>query len=123
MAGVTRARMTRRCVVERDASLGTGASADPLNAPVAPFWASHLTDVPCYYFEPSGQRGEIVGVRNADVYAPRLLIPTGLDVTEADRINGIFDRDGVRVLDRVLSIEQIVRKRDHWLLVTGTVES
>jgi len=115
--------MTRRCRIERDASLGTGAGADPLNGPLAPVWEAHLADVPCYYFEPTGQRGEITGTRNADLYAPRLLIPTGLDVTENDRVHGIYDRDGGLVLDRTLGIVQIVRKPDHWLLVTEVVEA
>lgn len=123
MAGLTRQRMTHRCTIERDQSAASGAGANPLNAPHAADWRVHLQDVACYYWEPSAQRGEIAGVRNADVYAHRLLVARDLDVTEEDRINGITDRRGATVVDRVFGITQIVRKPDHWLLVLSVVES
>ena len=115
----TRQRMTHRATIERNGNL----VPDAYGQPDAPVWYAHLTGQACYFWEPTAQRGEITGERNADVYAHRLLLPLAVDVTEEDRVNGVTDRRGQTISDGVFGITQIVRKPDHLLLVLETVQS
>ena len=115
----TRQRMTHRAIIERNGNL----APDAYGQPDVPIWYPHVSAQPCYFWEPTGQRGEIVGERNADVYAHRLLLPLLVDVTEEDRINGITDRRGQTITAAVFNITQVVRKPDHLLLVLEVVES
>lgn len=114
-----RQRMVHRATIERDGNL----VADAYGQPDAPVWYAHVTGQACYFWEPSAQRGEIAGERNADIYAHRLLLPLGVDITEEDRINGVRDRRGQMITAAVFNITQIVRKPDHLLLVLEVVES
>jgi hypothetical protein len=114
----TRQRMTHRATVQRATTV-----TDAYGLPGPPTWADHIAALACYFYEPSGQRGEQIGERNADLYSHRLLAPAGTDVTEEDRIAGIVDRRGETVTDAVFDIKQIVRKPDHLLLVLEAVQS
>jgi len=114
-----RQRMVHRATIERDGNL----VADAYGQPDAPVWYAHVTGQACYFWEPSAQRGEIAGERNADIYAHRLLLPLAVDVTEEDRVNGVTDRRGQTITAAVFNITQIVRKPDHLLLVLETVQS
>jgi len=115
----TRNRMMHRALVQRD----TTATTDAYGQPDVPTWTTHIPAQPCYFWEPSAQRGEQRGERNADLYSQRLLVPLGTDITEEDRISGISDRRGRTVSDGVFGITQIVRKPDHLLLALEAVES
>jgi hypothetical protein len=109
-----RNRMTHRALVER-ATYTTDA--------YGPTWATHIAAQPCYFWEPTGQRGEIVGPRNADSYAHRLIVPLDTAITEEDRISGVVDRRARVITASVFNITQLVRKPDHLLLVLEVVES
>ena len=111
----TRSRMVHRCLIER--RLSTALDAYGNEQPAT--WDIHSRSQPCYYWQPPG-RGEQVGPVNVNVYVHQLLLPLGTDVTEADRINGIYDRAGQPVAARVFNIKAVVRKPDHLLL---TLES
>lgn len=113
----TRNRMVQRALVQR-ATYTTDAYGQPV-----PTWATHIAAQPCYFWEPTGQRGEIVGERNADIYSHRLLVPLTTDVTEEDRISGVVDRRARTVTASVFNVTQVVRKPDHLLLVLEVVES
>ena len=115
----TRQRMRHRAIIERNGNL----TPDAYGQPDVPIWYVHVGGAPCYFWEPSAQRGEIAGERNADIYAHRLLLPLGVDITEEDRVNGVTDRRGQTISDGVFGITQIVRKPDHLLLVLETVQS
>lgn len=115
----TAGRMIHRARIERDSN----TTADAYGQPDVPTWAATYTAQPCYLWQPIGQRGEITGERNADIYDHRLLVPLTVDVTEEDRINGITNRRGATISDSVYNIRQIVRKPDHLLLVLETVQS
>ena len=122
VGSLTRQRMTSRCTVERNQA----TTVDGYNNPSEPVWAPHLTNLACYYWEPTATAryiGEQTGPRNADLYVPKLLLPAGTDVTEEDRINGITDRRGQTISARVFNITQVVRKPDHVLAVLEVVES
>ncbi len=112
-----RAQMTHRVLVERD---GNAGQTDAYNNPQAPSWATHIAAQPCYYYEPAAQRGEQQGERNVNLYTHQVLMPLGVDITEADRINGVVDRRGTVITDKLLNVVAVVRRRDH-LLVTLAV--
>ncbi len=113
----SRGQMTQRALVER-ATYTTDAYGQAV-----PTWATHIAAQACYYWEPSAQVGTITGARNADSYSHRLLVPLDTDITEEDRINGIADRRATVITARVFRITQLVRKREHLLLVLEVVES
>ncbi|HSV29703.1 MAG TPA: hypothetical protein VLL76_09085, partial [Candidatus Omnitrophota bacterium] len=80
-------------------------------------WRQHVAEQPCYYYEPRAQRGEIAdGQKVAIAYAHQVMVPAGVDVTEADRIHGITDRRGASIAGHAFGITRIVRRRDHLLL-------
>lgn len=115
----TRNVMTHRTLIERDGNL----ASDAYGQPDVPTWYALVTAQPCYFWEPSTQRGELVGERNADLYAHQLVLPLGVDITETDRINGVTDRRGRSISTSIYNITQIVRKPDHLLLVLKEAES
>jgi hypothetical protein len=107
-----RSRMTHRCLIERNSLPGL----DGYGNARPPTWATLLSAQPCYYYQPSVRSAEQQGERNVKVYAQQLLLPLGVDVTEADRINGVVDRLGRSVAAGPFNIVAIVRKPDHLLL-------
>ena len=115
----TRAWMVHRTTIERNGNL----APDAYGQPDAPTWYPHLVQQACYFWEPSSQRGEQMGERNADIYSHRMVLPKGTDITEEDRVNGIADRKGTVITAGVFDIKQIVRKPDHLLLVLEAVQS
>jgi hypothetical protein len=112
-----RQQMVHRALVER-ATYTTDAYGQPV-----PTWATQVASQACYFWEPSAQRGEQMGERNADIYSHRLVVPQGTDITEEDRVNGVTDRKGTVITEALFDIKQIVRKPDHLLLVLETVQS
>jgi hypothetical protein len=112
-------RLVHRALIERNRTL----AADAYGQPAEPTWYAHIVIQRCYFWEPSAQRGEQIGERNADLYSHRLLLPLTVDVTEEDRVNGIRDRRGRTINAGVFAIQQIVRKPDHLLLVLEAVQS
>lgn len=115
----TRSWMVHRATIERNGNL----APDAYGQPDAPAWYPHLTQQACYFWQPSTQWGEQMGERNADIYAHRMIVPKGTDVTEEDRVNGVADRKGSEITAGVFDIKQVVRKPNHLLLVLEAVQS
>jgi hypothetical protein len=111
--------MVQRTNIERNGNL----APDAYGQPDAPTWYPHLVQQSCYFWEPSSQRGEQMGERNADIYSHRMVVPKGTDITEEDRVNGVADRTGTVITTGVFDIKQIVRKPNHLLLVLEAVQS
>jgi hypothetical protein len=115
---MVRNRMVHRALVQRDP---TAATPDAYGNAQAATWVTHIAAQPCYYWQPSGQRGETQGERNFLVYGHQVLMPLGVDITAADRINGIADRNAGVVSADVFGITAIVRKPDHLLLTLEVI--
>jgi hypothetical protein len=105
--------MTMRCTISRNMT----AAFDAYGNEQAADYGEHIASQPCYWYQSSSFRGgEQVGERNLVVYTKQLLVPLGADITEADRITDIRDRQGRSLTAEVFNIKEIVRKPDHLLL-------
>lgn len=103
-----RGRMVHRAAVERNTASGT----DDYGHPVAPVFEA-LATVPCFAWSTS--RTEVVdGGKYAKVESLKMLLPLDADVTEADEIAGVTDRQGNTILDGRLKIEGLQRKHRHF---------
>jgi hypothetical protein len=112
----TRSRMTHRCTVERNGSPGPDGYGNARPSE----WGVHISAQPCYYSQPAA-RGEVQGERNVNLYVHQVLVPLGVDVTTADRINGVSDRRGLSVAAGPFNITAIRRLPDHLLLSLESV--
>lgn len=111
--------MVHRATIKRDANAG---AVDGYNNAVAPNWLTHLSQQPCYYYEPRvGQTGEQRGQENALLYAQAMLIPFGTDIAEGDQVTAIVDRRGATVTDKTMRVVQVLRRRSHLLLALEVV--
>ena len=111
--------MVHRATIKRDANAGT---VDGYNNAQAPNWLTHLSQQPCYYYEPRvGQRGEERGQENVLLYAHAMLVPSGTDINEGDQVTAIVDRRGATVADRTMRVDQVMRRRSHLLLALEVV--
>lgn len=116
---MVRHRMTHRALVQRNT---TAATPDTYGNAQAATWVTQISAQPCYYWQPSGQRAETQGERNFLAYGHQVVMPLGVDITEADRINGITDRNAGVVSADVFGITAIVRKPDHLLLALEVIK-
>jgi hypothetical protein len=99
--------MTQRALVQR----GSASARDSGNpGPLA--WATHIASLPCWLYSSIG-REAVDPERTTVVEDIRLLVPTGTDITERDRVNGIVNRLGESVLEDVMNIRSVLLKRDH----------
>lgn len=94
----SRVAMTHRCTVQR-----LSGSANTWGADVS--WEDHLTDQPCRAWEVSSTAGIRPG-ELTDVMIRKLALPSGTDVTTADRILDVTFRgdvvfDGPQAIDDV----------------------
>lgn len=100
--------MTQRATIERDMAAGT----DDWGNPLEPVWSTHLTGVPCRTWFTTGR--EVSGPeKTAVVEDRRLIVPLGTDVTEADRVAQIADRQGTVLHSGPIAIEKVGRREDH----------
>lgn len=109
-----RCRMVHRCLIQRNLSVGLDAYGNVR----APQWGTHVAGQACYYWQPTAR--EVQGERNVTVGGHALLLPLGVDVTPADRINGVTTRLGYPIAEGPFNITGVIRKPDHLLL---TLES
>lgn len=116
---MVRFRMTHRAAVERNVIANT---QDTYGNEQVAIWVTHISAQPCYYWQPAAMRAESQGERNVLVYGHQVLMPLGTDITEADRINGIYDRCGRVVSADVFGITGIARKPDHLLLTLEVIK-
>lgn len=94
----SRVTMTHRCTIQR-----LTGDANSWGADVS--WEDHLTDQPCRAWETSSKLsdrpGEIV-----DVMSRKIALPSGTDITTADRVGNVTYRgtvifDGPQTIDDV----------------------
>ena len=100
--------MTNRALVERDSA----TENDDHGLKGVASWATHLTALACYAFQKA--RTEIVdGVKTVVISELRLLVPSGTDITEDDRVNGITDRAGSTLFAGLFAVEAVERFDTH----------
>jgi head-tail adaptor len=105
----TRASLTSRCRIERDAN--AAATDGPWGTPSSAAWQTHLDNLPCRYWQTQGR--ELVDADTfVDIDDVRLIVAADTDVTNADRVAFVTDR-GVTVLDGPLAVRGVIRTRDH----------
>lgn len=114
-----RSRMTQRTNVERLAAAPAPPGdqdewgGQPL--PSAGTWNVLTADLPVWSW--SSVEKETMAEKIAVVEDLRAIVPKGTDITEADRLNGIRDRNGNVLRAGVLMIEAVVNRRSHLELV------
>ena len=85
---VARTRMTMRAVIQRD----TATSTDDHGQPAVPVWSAG-TSTPCYCWQE--KMTEVIDVNKTAILDQlRMMLPTGTDVTRADRVLNVTDRRG-----------------------------
>ncbi len=105
-------RMTHRALVERD---GTTAR-DGYGAKQTPSWASHIASQRCFFYRERGASGGEERERSrgtVQLDALRIMVPLGTDITAADRINGITERDGTVVEAGYMSVTAVTTAHNH----------
>lgn len=111
MSSAVRSRMTHRALVERD----NAASPDAYGGKGPPEWETHIAALPCFfYLGQTSQSEELEQPRGIVVHQElRMIFPSGSDVTERDRINGISDRQGGAIKSGYLNIASITPHHNH----------
>lgn len=102
-----RSRMTMRAFVERDAAVGD----DPYGGAPAPSWQAHAT-LACYAWSKT-RRDVVDGDKSAVVVDLRCVFPPGSDVTEADRVARIEDRQGAQLFAGPFEILTLQPRKQH----------
>lgn len=113
-----RQQMIQRCTVWRYV-LGT---ADPYgHQEETP--AEHLTNVPCRLWNAiSAATGEVIsGDRNYVLHEYRMIVPTDIDVTEADYVEGISDRRGNTINGNHMDIKAVIPRPGYMMLLLQEV--
>ena len=105
--------MTRQAVIQRDQS-----EPDSYGADRAPVWADHVT-VPCAFWwdkatgTHSANRTMVNVSRDVPVSAGGMLIPSGTDVTEDDRILRLLNPDGSVWVEGIFTIIAVLNEYTH----------
>lgn len=107
-----RGAMRHRATIQRDGAAGS----DDWGNPAEPDWQDHLTELSCRAWFNAGK--ELAGTVNAVVEDRRMIIPVGTDVTEADRVTAVTDRQGNPIpgFEGTHRIEVVGGRRDHLIL-------
>lgn len=104
---------TMQAVVERDVSEGDG-----YGAPTKPNW-EYLLTVPCRLWWQrstgvrSANREYVTPARMVPISEGGMILPSGTDVTEQDRVVAIQDRQGNPLIDGIFSITSVLNEEDH----------
>ena len=113
-----RGRMIMRATVERPTS-GTDAWGNES----APTWSVHPSNpIPCWAWVKSA-REIIDGDKVATVRDFRLMMPSGTDITERDKIANISDRMGAVLFPGPIGIDTVERQPGHLELMLQSVLS
>jgi hypothetical protein len=110
----SRANLTHRCTIQRDE-----AEADDWGNPGPADWQTHLEDVRCRFWVPTGQ-DIAAGTTVTAVDDARLIVPLGTDVTTNDRVSAVTARSAVLV-PGPLTIRAVLPRADHIELVLKRV--
>ena len=90
----------------------TKTGSDGHGHPLVPVWASHLT-LDCRVY--ANKKLLVVdGDKQATKANLRIAYRLGEDVTRADRITAIKDRNNATLYSETYEIKQITRRRDHF---------
>lgn len=105
---MTTSSFTHRATVQRNTETGTDAHGQPL----VPVWAAHLT-LDCRVY--TNKKLLIVdGDKQATKANLRIGYRLSEDITRADRITAIKDRNNASLYSETYEIKQITRRRDHF---------
>jgi hypothetical protein len=114
--------MRHRATIERDGAAGTNDWGDK----PSPAWKAHLEDLACkaWYKPKLATREEIAdGTKTVNKGEWIVIVPLGTDVTAADRIASITDRQGNTILAGPLDIKGIGQRLDHIVVTVEAVSS
>lgn len=109
----SRAGYTHICTVERDANLET---SDAWGGQKTPEWKNHLTELPCRAWT-NAAREPVDEEKTATYEDRRLSVELETDVTEADRIASVTDKNGNTVFAGPMNIEGVLNYPDHMELI------
>ncbi len=105
---MTTSSFIHRATVQRNSETGTDAHGHPLVA----VWAFHLT-LDCRVY--TNKKLLVVdGDKQATEATLRIAYRLGADITRADQITAIKDRNNGSLYSETYAIKQIVRKNDHF---------
>lgn len=112
---LARRRMRHRCTIQRNASRGT--STNPWGADDTADWQSHLTNLPCWFWqEGRGSRTVMDSDKVVEISVKRVMVPLDADVTEDDRVLSVTDRLGATVATGPMRIDVVRVTKDHKIL-------
>ena len=97
-----------RATVQRNSETGLDAHKHPL----VPVWAFHLT-LDCRVYN-NKKTLVIDGDKTASITTLRIAYRFNEDITVADQITAIKDRNNGSLYSQTYAIKQPVRRRDHW---------
>lgn len=105
---MTRTRMIRRAVIERNIASGS----DAYGQPIPPLWQVQAAAVPCWIWTRT-KRVAVDALGTMLIEDIRALFPKGADVHEGDRVARFTDRLGVIVWDGPMEVQSLVPRPDH----------
>lgn len=110
-ASSVRRRMTHRVVIERD----TTTARNPHGGKSTPTWSEHLPALPCFFYREKRSSSEESERTRGTIHHDmlRLLVPLGTDITEADRLNGVTERDGTVIEAGPMNITSVLHSHTH----------
>lgn len=119
---ITTRTFIHRALIQRN----TAGAADPYGNQGVENFTTHIASLRCRYWIPkdTGSLRESSDTsKSAIVIDARLIVPKGTDITEADRILWVKDRNGTMIVSRPLGIDGIARRKDHLELLVQEVRS
>jgi hypothetical protein len=105
--------LTHSCTIQRDANAGT---ADAFGQPNPPSWQNHLASLPCRTQAAAGREAVANTTTVVVIEDVRLVVQSGTDVTEADRVSSVTYR-GDEIQAGPLTIRAKLVHQDHIELV------
>lgn len=102
-----------RCTIQRDANAGT---SNEWGNQDSPNWRAHLTDLPCRAWT-NAAKEPVDDEKTVVLEDRRVSVVLGTDVTEADRVASITDKQGSTIFDGPMGIEGVLSYSDHMELI------
>lgn len=105
---MTTSAFIHRATVQRNSETGSDAHGNPL----VPVWAFHMT-LDCAVYN---NRKILItdGDKTASITTLRIAYRLNEDITVADQITAVKDRNNGSLYSQTYAIKQPVRRRDHW---------
>jgi hypothetical protein len=108
---VGRQRMTQRALIERNVQPSEEVSPSGNDyGEGADDWTTLHAALPCWLYTRT-EVGTLGSEKTVLVEEVRMLVPSGTDVTELDRVNGVTDRLGRDVRPGIYRIATVVNRR------------